>query len=511
MDLWRPRSEWNPMVDDSTSHGENRDADRDPELTDIVPSGVGQEASASHPAFPAQIGAYRIVRVIGEGGMGTVFEAVQERPRRIVALKMIKLGIATKTVLRRFEQESHILGRLQHAGIAQIYEAGSADVGHGPQPYLAMEFVRGRRLDRYAEEKQLETRAKLELVARVCDAVHHAHENGIVHRDLKPGNILVDETGQPKVLDFGLARVGDSDIQASMHTDFGELLGTLPYMSPEQVGGDASKLDGRSDVYSLGVILYQLLAGRRPYDVKRNQLADGIRIIREEDPSRLSTVSRMFRGDIETIVAKALEKERERRYQSAAELAADIRRHLKHEPIVARPPSTMYQLRKFAQRNRALVAGFAAAFVILVVGFIVGAWQAVRATRAERLATARLAETQEARAKAEAVTAFLQDMLSSADPVEKMGRDVTVLQVLDDAAKKMADPSSDTPPAVQAAVHTSLGTTYQALGLYAEAEPHLRAALETNRTLYGPEHVDVAASEHNLASLLHDQGATAAA
>jgi Tfp pilus assembly protein PilF len=497
--------------------------------------------------LPSRIGAYRILRVVGQGGMGTVYEAEQEKPRRIVALKVIKPDfVATESLRRRFEQESQVLGRLQHPGIAQIYEAGTADGGSGVQPYFAMEFVQGRTLDAHVEANRLGTRERLELVARVCDAVEHAHQKGIVHRDLKPGNVLVDESGQPKILDFGLARVTDSDVQVTMHTDVAQILGTLPYMSPEQVGGDPAALDTRSDVYALGVVLYELLAGRLPHDFKRGQVAEGIRIIREEEPSRLSVVSRTFRGDIETIAAKALSKERERRYQSAADLASDIRRYLNHEPIVARPPTTAYQLRKFARRNRALVAGVAATLVALITGVVVSSWQAVRATRAERIATSSLGEAQEARAlaerrqreseearaaeaeqrlaaeasarrarseaaKAEAVNTFLQSMLSSVDPSNLKGRDVTVRQVLDEAAKKVAEGSVRSQPEVEAAVRTTLGKTYQALGLYPEAEPHLRQALQTRRASLGPEHPDVAASLADLATLLQHRGDPAGA
>jgi len=373
----------------------------DTPVTDIDDTLPGQPVPVRAGRPDVLIAGYRILRVIGEGGMGTVYEAEQERPRRIVALKMIKPGLATAALLKRFEQEAHALGRLRHPGIAQIYEAGMADAGHGPQPYLAMEFVTGRPLDQYVTERNPGVRERLDLVARICDAVHHAHQKGIIHRDLKPGNILVEDSGQPRVLDFGLARVTDSDIQATMQTDVGQIVGTLPYMSPEQVLGDPLALDTRSDVYALGVLLYLVLAGRLPYDLRKAHLAECIRVIREVDPSPLGTVSRVFRGDVETIAARALEKEKERRYQSAAELASDVRRHLADEPIVARPPSAAYQLGKFARRNRTLVAGAAATVLALVAGIGASSWQAVRARRAEGLATSRLAQTQEARALAE--------------------------------------------------------------------------------------------------------------
>lgn len=357
-------------------------------------------ASARAGSLPAEIGHYKIVRRIGEGGMGTVYEAEQERPRRTVALKVIRAGYATPAHLRRFEQESQALGRLQHPGIAQIYEAGTAETNLGPQPFFAMEYVRGPRLMEYANSAHLNTKQRLELAAKIADAVQHAHERGIIHRDLKPGNILVNEAGQPKILDFGVARVTDSDFQATRQTDMGQLIGTIPYMSPEQITADPEALDTRSDVYALGVILYELLAGKLPYDLARKSLADAARMIREDDPTPLSSISRSYRGDIETIIGKSLEKEKERRYSSAFELAADLRRHLSDEPIFARPPSATYQLAKFARRNRAVVVGIAAVMVVLAAGATASTILAIRATRAQKLAEERRVQTEQARAVA---------------------------------------------------------------------------------------------------------------
>jgi tetratricopeptide (TPR) repeat protein/predicted Ser/Thr protein kinase len=335
--------------------------------------------------LPKTIGRYTILRLLGEGGMGAVYEAEQEHPRRRVALKVIKPGLAGPELLHRFERESQALGRLQHPGIAQIYEAGTANTAFGVQPFFAMEFIDGSTLLDYANANTLKTRPRLKLMAQVAEAVHHAHQRGIIHRDLKPRNILVTTTGQPKILDFGVARATDADAHATRQTDVGQLIGTLAYMSPEQVLADPLELDTRSDVYALGVILYQLLAGHLPYNVDR-KLHEAVQAIRDEEPTRLGSINRLYRGDIETIVAKALEKDKARRYASASDLAADIWRNLDDEAIIARPASAMYQLQKLARRHKAFVTGVAAVFVVLVAGIVASAWQATRATRAERSA-----------------------------------------------------------------------------------------------------------------------------
>jgi WD40 repeat protein len=357
------------------------------------------EPDSSAGSQPALIGRYKILRLIGEGGMGAVYEAEQEYPRRMVALKILKPGVTNSRTLRRFEQEAQALGRLQHPGIAQIYEAGTADTGFGPQPYFAMELIRGQSPRDYVKQHGLGIRDRLELVAKMAEAMHHAHQRGLIHRDLKPNNILVDETGQPKVLDFGVARAIGTDSQVTQQTDEGQLVGTLAYMSPEQVLADPQEIDTRTDVYALGIILYELLAGHLPYNTK-GKLHETLTAIREEDPPPLGTLDRSYRGDIETIAAKALEKDKARRYTSAAELAADIRRYLADEPIAARPPTASYQLRKFARRNRALVLGAVAVFVALVAGVVVSSVLAVRAGRAEQAAVQESHRAHDAEARA---------------------------------------------------------------------------------------------------------------
>ncbi len=317
-----------------------------------------------------RIGRYTIESPLGVGGMGAVYRATQQSPHRTVALKLMKPGLVSPRALRRFELESELLGKLTHPGIAQIHEAGM----HHGAPYFAMEYVPGPTLTEYAETNKLGTRDRLALFAQICDAVHHAHTKGIIHRDLKPHNILVAHVGeppkpQPKILDFGVARATDADTQsATMRTDVGQIIGTIPYMSPEQVAADPGDIDTRSDVYALGVVLYELLAGRLPYDLQRKMIHEAARVIREDEPTRLSSINTALRGDVETIVAKALEKDRERRYQTALDLGSDIRRYLTDQPIAARPPSTWYQLTKFSKRNKALVTGTAAAFAALLLG-----------------------------------------------------------------------------------------------------------------------------------------------
>jgi non-specific serine/threonine protein kinase/serine/threonine-protein kinase len=295
---------------------------------------------AAGASGPAQIGPYRILSLIGAGGMGTVYLAEQDHPRREVALKVLRAVGQSADATRRFETEAETLGRLEHEGIARIYQAGAHVTPRGLQQYFAMEYVRGVPLDVFAREHRLSARARLELAAKVCDPVEHAHEKGVIHRDLKPGNILVTADGQPKILDFGVARLTDLELRATTwNTDFSELIGTLTYMSPEQASGASDRLDHRSDVYSLGVILYELLTGRLPYAIDQRRVHEAVRAICEDEPTRLSAHDRTLRGDVEVIVSRALAKDREDRYASARALASDIRRHLAGEPIAAWSPS----------------------------------------------------------------------------------------------------------------------------------------------------------------------------
>lgn len=380
----------------------------------VTGAGLAAFAAGSNPKSPGTLpprppatpvsslsGNYRLMRVIGEGGMGIVYEAEQAFPRRRVAIKALKPGIGGASILRRFQNEAQVLARLQHPGIAQVYEAGAAedsdDASASDDAFFVMEFVDGPPLNTYCESNALPTSQRLDLMLKVCDAVQHAHQRGIIHRDLKPANILVSATDhgpQPKVLDFGVARIEDVREQyTAVHTHIGQIIGTLAYMSPEQLvgsGGDAdsSDIDVRADVYALGVILYQLLTGRLPLELANRPLPEVARIVRDEAPTRLSVINRTLRGDLEVIVFKALEKDRERRYASAAALAEDIRRFLSGQPILARRDSTAYVLSKLVRRHKLPVALAAIALGGIVAFGVIAAYQA----RANRLLAANLAD-----------------------------------------------------------------------------------------------------------------------
>jgi tetratricopeptide (TPR) repeat protein len=430
--------------------------------------------------------------------MGVVYLAEQQRPRREVALKVIRPGLATPAMLRRFEYESEVLGRLDHPGIARIYEAGVAETGLGPQPYFAMELVRGRCLDDYVRDVKPLVSRRLELLVEICQAVHHAHTKGVIHRDLKPSNILITEEGKPKILDFGVARAIDSDVQTTttLATESGQLVGTLPYMAPEQAAGKLRELDTSSDVYALGVVAYELLSGKLPYALEGKPLHEAVRVICESEPSRLSGLDKALRGDIETIVQKALEKDKARRYHTAGELAADVKRFLDYEPIAARPPSTWYQLAKFTRRNKLLVSSVSIIMLLLAASAITCGLLLVQAQRQKR-------EAVQSKAGAEATIRFLtNEVLAGAAPdrlPDRNTRDAIVSAMLDPAAASVGRRFPGQPQ-IEAAVRTELALSYQKLGRADLALPHARTAVELLQRHLGDENLETLRAKVTLAA-----------
>lgn len=367
----------------------------DPDAETIgMPSDDSGKGSMPEPSkvaamgMPSEIGRYKILGIIGSGGMGHVYEAMQEAPRRRVALKVIKGGAASDMALRRFEFETQILAKLHHPNIAQIYEAGTWKSPDGDVPFFAMEYIPGRRgIIEYATKRDLSIRDRLTLFTKVCEAVHHGHQKGVIHRDLKPDNILVDTNGEPKIIDFGVARATDADLAVTtMQTTMGQLIGTLQYMSPEQCDADPDRIDTRSDVYALGVILFQLLSGKLPYNLHRQAIHEAVRVIKEQRPDSMSTMSSTLRGDVDTIAMKALEKDRNRRYQSAAELANDIGHFLNSEPIEARPLSISYQLHLFTKKYKRTCMAVIALVITIILGIMGTTWGMVEANRQKVIA-----------------------------------------------------------------------------------------------------------------------------
>lgn len=308
------------------------DDTRDESLTHSLPGSdpVARVTPPTRSAVPDRIGSYVIHRLIGQGGMGAVYEAEQAYPHRAVALKLIRSDRISERHLQRFREEPEVLGRLQHPGIAQIYEAGTAVTPAGEQPFFAMELVRGRRLDQYVAEERLSLRGRLQLIIKAAEAIHYAHEQGVVHCDLKPANILVDSTGAPRILDFGVALTTKALIDSARD----EVGGTIAYMSPEQTTGDPQRVDRRSDVYALGVITYELLEGDGPYRLEGTTAAEATRVICEQEPSELKHLARVLRWDIQTLIRKALNKDPARRHSSALEFADDLNRAVNAKPMV---------------------------------------------------------------------------------------------------------------------------------------------------------------------------------
>ena len=483
----------------------------------------------SAPEVSRDIGPYRLLQMIGEGGMGEVWLAEQTAPvRRTVALKVIKRGMDTRRVIQRFQAERQALAMMDHPAIARVFDAGETPRG---RPYFVMEHVRGVPITQYCDRHRLTTRERLALFIQVCDGVQHAHHKAILHRDLKPSNILVTEQDGkpvPKIIDFGVAKATAQPLtQETMYTELGQLIGTPEYMSPEQADLTGEDVDTRTDVYSLGVVLYQLLVGALPLDSGEMQRAglDGVRhILRDQDPARPSTrvatfgdasaaaaanrrteppaLARLLTGDLDWITMKALDKDRGRRYGSPHELAADLGRYLRNEPVEARPPTTAYRMAKFTRRHRTGVS-VATILVVLLIAFAVA-----MAVQARRIAHER-DRKESALSEAEAVTGFLTNMLAAVDP-GKERRDVMVREVLDKASTRLGESFADQ-PAVEARLESTIGKSYSALGVFDAAEDHFRAAYETRLRLLGPDDPETLQAGIDLATALFNRGRFAAA
>jgi eukaryotic-like serine/threonine-protein kinase len=498
---------------------------------DRAPARDGPDAAPGADALVGQrVGNYLIGPRIGEGGMGIVYTAEQEAPvRRRVALKVIHAGTHPDAA-GRFALERQALALMSHPHIAHVWDAGVIPDG---RPFLAMEHVAGVPLGDYCDQQALETTQRLQLFTSVCEAIQHAHQKGIIHRDIKPSNILVAEEGgaaTPKVIDFGVAKALHPVLDAeALQTRRETLVGTLEYMSPEQLEPHGLDVDTRSDIYSLGVVLYELLVGALPFDwraLRQAPLADVQRTVRENDPPRPSrrlqalpleqavaaagkrnttatALARRLSGDLDWILLKALDRDRTRRYATASELATDLRRHLSHEPVQAGPPRPGDRLVKFTRRHRTAVAAGAVVALILVA-FAVGT---ARNAREVRRALER-AEVQ--RGRAQRVSQFLADVFNASDPYTGQGREVTARQVLDRGAQRVSRELAGEPEA-QASVMTVIGRVYGQLNVYDQGEPLLREALAIRRRLHPEGHAEVAETLDELGTLLRRRGDFAAA
>jgi len=450
------------------------------------------------------IGRYHLLQKIGEGGMGEVWLAEQTEPvRRRVALKLVKASLNSREVIARFESERQALALMDHPAIARVLDAGSTPQG---APYFVMEYVAGTPITAYCDHHRLSTRERLELFERVCEGVQHAHQKAIIHRDLKPSNILVTEVDgrpAPKIIDFGVAKALTQKLAAdTLFTRVGALVGTPEYMSPEQALSSGEDIDIRSDVYSLGIVLYELLAGAPPIELRKIALDEFLRRLREEDPPKPSTristqdralstelarkrhtephaLAKQMRGDLDSIALKALEKDRSRRYDSTSDLAADIRRYLNNEAVLAVPPSAAYRARKFMRRYRTALATACAFALVLIVAAAVSVREGIRASREA--------------AAAQAVNDFLQnDVLaqasanSQAGPAARPDPDLKVRTALDRAAARIAG-KFDQQPEVEAEIRDTIGQTYMDLGLYPEALKQFERALDLHRGALGAE------------------------
>jgi serine/threonine protein kinase len=479
--------------------------------------------SVDHSETPkVTIGAYQLLQLIGQGGMGEVWLAEQRRPvRRRVAIKLIKLGMDTREVVARFESERQALALMDHPAIAKVFEAGSTPEG---RPYFVMEYVAGMPITAYCDKHKLTTLQRLELFIQVCEGVQHAHQKAIIHRDLKPSNILVSEVnGKPtaRIIDFGVAKaIAQKLTDRTMYTRIGMLIGTLGYISPEQADSGGEDIDTRTDVYSLGAVLFELLASSLPLDLKKLAYDEVLHRLREQDPPRpstklrtlgdssvvaarnrgtdLPTLCRQLRGDPDSIALKALEKDRARRYASASELAGDIGRHLRNEPVTAHPPSTAYRARKYLRRHRVGVA-VAAAGVLLLIAFAIA-----QAVELQHVARERDRATRE-RDRADRISQFMTGMFKVSRPSEARGNTITAREILDKERKEI-EAGLRNEPELQAKMMFTMAETYEGLGLESRAQPLLERALEIQRRVLGPEHADTLRSMGTLARVVGDEG-----
>jgi serine/threonine protein kinase/tetratricopeptide (TPR) repeat protein len=481
--------------------------------------------------LPARIGRYEILRVLGEGGMGTVYEARQDSPRRMVALKVIKLGMDSKPIIARFEAERQALAMMQHPCIARVYDGGTTEQG---MPFFAMEFVGGVPISEYCDQSRLTTQQRLELFIDVCEGVQHAHQKGIIHRDLKPSNVLVRSEGgkaAPKIIDFGIAKPTSARLTESTYfTAAGQPIGTPEYMSPEQSGMGDVDVDTRTDVYSLGVLLYELLVGARPFDVKELKLKGLDELwkhIREDDAPRASArfttlaatspvaaqarrtdvshLVRELRGDLDWILMKALEKDRNRRYSSVSEFAADVRRHLNNEPVLAGPPSATYRFKKFVLRHKLGVTAAALVAVAIALGITSTAVALVRAVRAEKLAVKEAERASNQARISDETLRFLVGLFAVVDPSEARGNTVTAREILDRGASRI-DAELAGQPEARATLMATMGTVYRSLGLYDAARPLFEKSLSIRRLLFPESHPAVAETLNSYSTLLVKKG-----